>query len=136
MAVDLIVVMRAAQSLSSFLDGPMFLDAVADVGMHASRASLARAASARDRRAQVWSAVNHLEEADAAIRLILQRWRGSIRYTAPTRAEDLMQKRSYILCLLAACYKYLGEDKLTEQALDEAEAAVSNYPSFQHPLNL
>jgi hypothetical protein len=84
----------------------------------------------------VWSAVNHLEEADAATKLILQRWRGSIRYTAPTRAEDLMQKRSYILCLLAACYKYLGEDKLTEQALDEAEAAVSNYPSFQHPLNL
>jgi hypothetical protein len=48
-----------------------------------------------------------------------------------------MEKRAYILCLLAACYKYLDEDKLAEQALDEAEAAVSYIPQLgEQPANL
>jgi hypothetical protein len=79
--------LRAARMLSSFLDGPMFLDAVADIGVHASRASLRRAAAARDCRAQVWSAVNQLEQSDTATKPVLDRWRGAIRYTVRLRAK-------------------------------------------------
>ena len=110
---------------SSFLSGPVFLDAMADVGLQASQTSLARAASAREPRAYVWSAANHLEGAEAALKQRLVRWRGSIKYIAPVTAGDTVLKYKYVLCLLATCYRYLGEQELATRAFDEALAAGS-----------
>ena len=120
MAVDLIAGLRAAQSLSKFLDGPVFLDAIAEVGIQTAHTSLKRASLARDRPAQIWSVVNHLEQADVALRLRLTKFGGAIRITAPNLTMGLTNKRRYVLCLLAACYRYLHEDELAMQALNEA----------------
>lgn len=137
MPVDIVASLKAAASVSAFLSGPQFLDAMADVGMSATRTAMQRAASARDRRAFVLSAVNHLEGVEAAMKHQLERWGGAIRYTAPTKESNVRCKYKRVLCLLASCYHYLGEPKLAAQALDEAVAADARAgPGWANPINV
>ena len=53
----------------------------------------------------------------------LSRRRGMMWVTAPGRAAHLMYKRQYLLCLLAACYRYLEEDELLRLTLESARNA-------------
>jgi len=75
------------------------------------------------RRAQVWSAVNHLEAAAVALdsKLVWNPGQNSSR--APLwNGSILASKRKCALALLAICYRYLGEESSYNKALEKAKA--------------
>lgn len=127
--VDLVQSLQGAKQLSDFVDGGGLAEAVADIGVQAALDALKKLPQARDKRAQVWSAVNHLEHAEAAARTYLETRTEAKRFLRMTKLATMSDKRTYLLCLMAIGYTYLGERDLAERALRDAE----DDPRAVHP---
>jgi hypothetical protein len=115
--MDLVASVKLAQTAARFVEGGPLEEALAELDMTAAHAALLKAGDARDTRAQVWSAVNHLEGAQAAIDSKLRRRGSFIAAARVHRYEFLVDKLRYVEGLMAVCYRYLGEERLAQQAL-------------------
>lgn len=115
---ELTIVVKTAGTAVRFVEGGPLAEALAELDVSAARTALIKAENAVDKRSQVWSAVNHLEGAVAAIESKNQGARGKAHFTV--RASNWMRlqiKRAYILALMAICYRYLGEEELAHQCV-------------------
>lgn len=133
--MDLVASVGIARTALNFVEGGPLEAALAELNMSAAVAALQKTRQANDKRAQVWSAVNHLEGAQAAIESKLQR-RGRLMVVARYhRWEFLVNKHRYILALMALCYRYLGEERLAQQAFTQAKdyfTYVDKTPAYAH----
>jgi hypothetical protein len=59
--MDLGVAAKAAGTVVRFVEGGPLAEALAELNMNAALSALNKAKTAEDKRAQVWSAVNHLK---------------------------------------------------------------------------
>jgi len=119
--MDLILAAKAAQTAVRFVEGGPLAAALAELNLNAALNAMQKSGRAVDQRAQVWSAVNHLEGAEAALGSKLKRW-GGIPFAGvrASRYERTLEEYRYICGLLAICYRYLGEETLAQESLSEA----------------
>lgn len=66
-ASGLVSALKAARSVVEFVEGGGLEQAIAEIDVRAALAAVAKASMANDPRSQVWSAVNHLEEAEQVL---------------------------------------------------------------------
>jgi hypothetical protein len=115
--LDLLATIKAAKTLSSFVEGGALGEALSDAGLRAAHDALEKVPDAMADGQQVWSAINHLEFADAALAQLFARRGEALLWSRRIRFWELVGKRRYILCLMAVCYRYVGEEKLARRAL-------------------
>ena len=127
MAIHFSTLLTAARTVSSLVDyarNGSFSDLLADCGLEAARDALTKADMAQDPTAQIWSAINHLEAAHAALE---KSYKGRMNFfsSLATWTDCILQsdKDRLVLCIMAACYKIVGEDALCLRCLDKAEQA-------------
>lgn len=106
--MELLAKMRVAKSLTDFVEGGGFASVFAEIGLQAAATALERATTAKDWNAQIWSAINHLEMAEAGLTNALKRYR-MLLWVRPGRIGELDERRRYIRCILAVAYSYVGE---------------------------
>jgi hypothetical protein len=116
--MDLILALKTASSVKAFVERGALEEALAAVDISAAEEAMRKVSLAGDRRGQVWSAINHLEGADEALRRVTSK--RMLRYVDGMKVEDALAKRRYVLCLMAVCYQYLGETRLSGETLDRA----------------
>ena len=119
---DAVVAIKAARSAVRFVEGGPLGEALAELDPTLPARRSKKAPQALDRHAQVWSAVNHLESAQAAIESKLVGWRGAGHFAV--RGANFMRlaiRREQILALMAVCYVYLGEDALADRAVRDGQ---------------
>jgi hypothetical protein len=111
------------QSLTSWIESGEMAELLADVEFSAAKASLSKVRMAADPRGQVWNAIGQLETAyQASVHIVRahRSWENfSLRRSA--RADQARDKAEYILCMMAVCYRYLGENSLCKSHLDEID---------------
>jgi hypothetical protein len=115
--MDLIAIAGSARTIANFVEVGGLSNTVAELGIQAAEDALSKVHHAEDKRSQVWSAVNHLEAAQVAVRDTLRRNDTVLFHLLPIKHDELRQKRAYIFGLQAICYRYLGEKELTDRAL-------------------
>ncbi len=121
--MDVIQALAYGKRVSDFVEGGQLAAAMADAGLQAGVDALKTLPMVNDKQAQVWSAVNHLQFAEGAVRQSITT-RTSLKQHARRLAMGaLVDRREYVLCLLAVCYRYLGEPTLFEQAMRQARTA-------------
>jgi hypothetical protein len=126
--LDLITTVQLAGSAVRFVEGGPLAEALAELNMRAAQSALNNAQAAKDKRAQVWSAVNHLEGALVALDSKLVGARGKVQVALRYGNWNILAyKRKYVLALLAICYRYLEEEKLAQQALESVRGEYDPY---------
>jgi hypothetical protein len=126
--IDLVVAAKSVNTVVNVVEGGTLESTLADLGLAAAKDALSKVTYAEDKRAQVWSAVNHLEQAESALRTTIQTRGNRLMYVnRPGLEEDLIQKRRYMLGLMAVCYRYLGERALTERTLSTIPGADEGF---------
>jgi hypothetical protein len=65
--ISLVAAAKSANSIVSFVEGGALASAFAGIGIQLAKDALSKASHAKDKRAQVWSAINHLESAESAL---------------------------------------------------------------------
>lgn len=121
----LAIVVKTAGTAVRFVEGGPLADALAELNLAAARSALVNAERAVDKRGQVWSAINHLEGALAALNSKVQGGRGKAHFVArPHNWYLLSTKRQYVLALIAICYRYLGEENLAQHAVNLGRAEI------------
>jgi hypothetical protein len=119
MPIELLTALKMAGTAARFVEGGPLAEGLAALGLSAALTSMDKAATADDKRSQIWSAINHLESAQAALESKLLGPRGKTQ--AMLRGGNflvLKMKRQYVLALMAICYRYLGEEDLAQQAIE------------------
>jgi hypothetical protein len=115
--IDVIASLKAANSIKKFVEGGGLAIALADIGLGAARDALIKVDAAKQPSAQVWSAINHLEGAEAALSQTFRR-RKYLRWIDINGLGNIFERRQIIGCLMAICYAYLGERQLAEEIFD------------------
>jgi hypothetical protein len=113
--MELVAAVRSVKAVSDFVEGGPLGNALADLGLEAAKDALIKAFYAKDKRSQIWSAINHLEEAEVALRKATQDRKILMTFFHIERLAHLIIKRRYILGLMAICYRYLDERELAER---------------------
>lgn len=134
--MDLVAAAENAASVRAFIEGAEFQEMLAAIGgveLDAARDALKKRKHARDPRQQVWSAVNHLETAHVAFRRGCQS--KTRKYLAGTRWSRACDLDVITLCLMALCYRYLGEAELMHRAISDAWKAY-NIQHDAHPATI
>ena len=108
--------MRVAKSLADFVEGGGFASVFAEIGLQAAATALERVAAAKDWNSQIWSAINHLEMAEASLTNALKRHR-ILGWVRVVRMAELDDRRRYVRCILAVAYTYVGEYNLAGRLL-------------------
>jgi hypothetical protein len=117
--MDIVVALKSAGTVKSFVETGQLEEAIGSVNLAAALKSTRKLPVARDPRGQIWSSINHLEAAEEAFRRIEQR--PAIAWVNTRRYASACFSRVYAFCLLAVCYRYVGESELSRQSLDAAE---------------
>lgn len=131
MPFDLVVAAKLAGTALKFVEGGPLAEALAALNLQAAISALNKTQDAKDKRSQVWSAINHLEGALAALESKLRGRGGNVQYVLRGWNYHLLcVKRGYVLALMAICYVYLGEDELAEKAVEQGRY----YPAGDVPL--
>ncbi|GAA1839500.1 hypothetical protein GCM10009836_18320 [Pseudonocardia ailaonensis] len=123
--MELLAALKTARSLAAFVEGGALEEALAQVSVGAAVDAMEKSRIARDPRAQVWSAVTHLETAWEAHRRILVR--PLSKHLAWTRHRRIWGEFDHVTCLMAVCYRYLGEIELSEQCFTRWEALMGDH---------
>jgi hypothetical protein len=118
--VDIIAAIKMGKSLADFVEGGPLASALSDIGLRAATNALDKIPHSRAPAPHVWSAVNHLEGAEAALAGTLERHGQKMLWGRSVRLQHLEYKRQYVLCLMAVCYRYLGEHPLADRAFHAA----------------
>lgn len=122
----LLGVVRTISSIVNFVDGSGMADALstlADVHLEAARLAMSRAKSGKDKRAEVWSAINHLQAAHVSQRAIWDRKRSAIEFItagASFRSHYAAYDDACVCGLTAVCYVYVGEPASVVSCLEQA----------------
>jgi hypothetical protein len=116
--VDIVVALKSAGTVKTFIETGQLEEAIGSVNLTAALKSTRKLPLARDPRGQVWSSINHLEAAEEAFRRVERR--ESIAWVNARRYASACFSRVYAFCLLAVCYRYVGENELSRQSLDAA----------------
>ena len=133
--VELTVALQVAGSAYQFVEGGGLAEALAELNLDSAITALDKAGSARDKPAQVWSAVNHLEGAESALASKVTGGRGTAQWILRAHNWELLQiKRAFVLALMAVCYRYLGEEELAQRTigLGRAVAEGADFPNSMH----
>jgi hypothetical protein len=131
--MDLATTAKLAGTAVKFVEGGPLAEALAELNMNSAISALNKAQNARDKRAQVWSAVNHLESAQSALESKLCGGRGTAQWVLRAHNWDTLRlKRCYVLALMAICYRYLEEEKLAQQAIELGRSSESFRPTGMH----
>jgi hypothetical protein len=125
--IDLVLAAESVNTIVGVVEGGALESTLADVGLVAAKDALSKVPHAEDKRAQVWSAVNHLEEAESALRNTIKTRGNRLMFVNQLGLEVMIEKRRYILGLMAVCYRYLGERALTERTLSTIPGADEGY---------
>jgi hypothetical protein len=125
--IDLVLAAESVNKLFEFVEGGALESTLADLGLVAAKDALSKVPHAEDKRAQVWSAVNHLEEAESGLRRTIQTRGNRLMFVNQPGFREMIDKRRYILGLMAVCYRYLGERALTERTLSTIPGADEGY---------
>lgn len=116
---------KAAQSVRTFiawLNGGGAARILADIELEAAAAAFRNLNLTLDAKAQLWNAINHLETAYYASYSQLKDGGHSLKYAFLLHRRNLSELRSrceLLVCLLAVCYKLLGEEQLVVKQLEE-----------------
>jgi hypothetical protein len=121
--IDLVLAAESVNTIVELVEGGALESTLADLGLIAAKDALSKVPHAEDKRAQVWSAVNHLEEADSVLRTTLQTRGKRLANLNEVGLQQMIEKRRYLIGLMAVCYRYLGERALTERALSAIPGA-------------
>jgi hypothetical protein len=107
------------------------IDVITDAELAAAREAFEKTKTASDKRAQVWSAINHLEAAHHRLKPI---YYGKTSYSAGTILYRIrmMYKDQYTLCLMAVGYVAVGEQELCRRALAESKDAPKHHDYMWH----
>jgi hypothetical protein len=117
--MELLAALKMAGTAARFVEGGPLADGLAALNVSAAITSMDKAATAHDKRSQIWSAINHLESAEAALESKLLGWRGKTHFMVRSGNFLLLKvKRDYVLAFMAICYRYLGEENLAQQAIE------------------
>lgn len=128
--IDLVATVKTARSIANAVEGGAVENTFANLGLQAAKDALSKVSYAQAKSKQVWSAVNNLEAAEAALKDTIQNRGTRLLYSNVNALFNAIFKRAYILGLMAVCYRYLGERALTERTLsiipdvDEGLAAI------------
>jgi hypothetical protein len=125
--IDLVVAARSANTIANVVAGGALESTLAALGLAAAKDALSKVSHAEDKRAQVWSAVNHLEEAESVLRTTIQTRGYRLMWVDQPGLLLMIYKRRYILGLMAVCYRYLGEKTLAERTLSTIPGADEGY---------
>jgi hypothetical protein len=128
--IDLVATVKTVRSIANAVEGGAVESTFADLGLQAAKDALSKVSYAQDKSQQVWSAVNHLEAAEAALRDIVQKRGARLLYSNLAALWEAIDKRRYILGLMAVCYRYLGERALTERMLSMIPDADQGYEAI------
>lgn len=117
------------------------IEIIIDAELGAAKTAFFKIKHANSPDQQLWSAINHLEAAHERLR---RTYHGKTAALIEGGAylERMANKDRFTLCLMASCYKILGEETLCRRALDEAkqideERPLSTYSNvMQVPLTL
>jgi hypothetical protein len=120
--------LKAVKTIADFVETGQLEEALSDIGMAAAVNALQKVPHTDQPGMQVWSAVNHLEGAEAALTAALRRRAKLMFWANPLRQDDLEEKRRYVLCLMAICYRYLRQEQLALQALERVFEDVFEAP--------
>jgi len=125
--MDLVATVKTARSIANAVEGGAIESTLADLGLQAAKDALSNVSYAEDKKAQVESAVNHLQGAEAALRTTIQTRGNRLMWVNQPRLLVMIYKRQYVLGLMAVCYRYLGEKALTERTLSTIPGADEGY---------
>lgn len=123
--MELVAVLSASKGLVTFVEGGGLEAALAEISLSAAETAIGKAGRALDHRGQLWSAVNHLEQAYEANRRVSSRV--AVRYLSVLKHGRLLRESTYIQELMSLSYQYLGERTLRDQALDTAQECWDGY---------
>ena len=117
--MDVVATVKAAGTVVRFIEGGPLAEGLAELNIAAAATDLDKARTARDKRAQVWSAVNHLESAEAALSSTVVGRPGQVQFALRMVNVNLLKRKlDYTRALMAVCYRYLGEEELARQAIE------------------
>jgi hypothetical protein len=123
----LISALKTINTLKSFVMGGGIEDLFGDIELAASKDALNKAKIAKDPRAQVWLAVSHLESAHRAY---LGVYKDKAAWWNPqsvsNRYIEAAYKDRWTMCLMAVCYKFLGESALIDKAIGQAKNEIGD----------
>ena len=126
-AVDLLASLKAAHSLAKFVEGGGLEEALSEISLAAAVEGLGKARIARDPQGQIRSVVTHLELALEALRRSTSQ--PIARRLAGARHARLSNQFDYTTCLLAICYRYLGEVELSDRCFEQRDVHFDKYPT-------
>lgn len=112
---------KSLQALRIFIMEGGVVEILADTDLAAARTAFAKIRHAKNPHQQLWSSINHLEVAHERFRRIYH-GKNSLFIQGSVYFERISHKDRFVLCLMASCYKLLGEDTLCRQSLDQAAA--------------
>ena len=95
--MDLIAALVYVKRLSELSEGGQLPMAMADAGIQASVDALQTLPTVTDKRAQVWSAVNHLQYAEAAGRTAIDKSTSVKKHLRPLALAALVDRHEYPL---------------------------------------
>ena len=131
---ELLRVIKVLQTLQSFVLSGDISKILIDPELAAARDAFAKAKIADEPRAQIWSAINHLEAAHQRLNAIHS---DDTWLTTPDRLtfkQRMAEKDRFVLCLMATCYRALDELELCRDVLGQAEGVVMPTGKFPHPI--
>lgn len=118
MTTDILTTLRLASSVQDFLAKSH--DVLIDINLDVASSTLKEAQYAINTDAQVWSVINYLKIAEAGIEKNLENfWYKKITNILKLTLD--IDRLAYVRALMAACYKYLGEEDLMENTLSKLE---------------
>ena len=117
--LDLAATLKAAGTLKRFIEDGGLEEVTGSIGVAAAHEAVRKARHAQDPRSQVWSAINHLEEAEQSYQRMSKR--RNLYYFNEAKYVDSLERLRSVRLLIAACYRYLGEPRLCEEALRRAQ---------------
>lgn len=133
MPPDLVTIAKTVSAISSFVSGAGLKTAISsiigDTALDAARTALDTAVIAADSRAAINSAITHLETAHAAYSRI---WKsagisGFVKSRISMKAcNDAAQKDVWVCSLIAICYTWLGEPRVSRKFLKLAQEAFDD----------
>lgn len=108
--------------MKEFVDGDSLVTILADIDLDAASSAVRKASLAEDRRNQLWSAINHLEQREAKL---LKLCDGRARlFLRPIQWYEISDQVRYNRCLMALIYAYLDERDLAKDAVDGIEGEL------------
>lgn len=120
--MDLVETLRNSGSLTRFLEGDSFVQLLAKVGVKAALNAFGKVEYVKDKKSQMWSVINHLEDAEAAIPSDIHKTSKNLKeWFIPIRADNRIGQKKYIQCVMALCYLYLDDQPAARNMLMKAK---------------